>query len=94
MRGLIFTIYHNDVDCTNHGISANSDTGLLIGDGIPEIFEARGRPVFKMEQNKNGYKYLVPADGRLGYRSGGNLGFTPDSRWPHDYPLQIHDRLE
>jgi len=35
-----------------------------------------------------------PAKGRSGYMNGGTFITTSDSRFPHDYPIKLHDRTE
>lgn len=98
-KGMIFTIYHNPVDCTNGGISANSDIGLLTGDGIPEIFDAGNLPVFKLVERKLFGEialHLEPLDndGRKWFMFGGNFGYSSDGRWPSANAIKIHDRTE
>lgn len=82
MKGLIICIYRcKSFACTN-GVSATADEALVIGDGIPEVFEANGRPVLRLERNRDGKTArLIPVDvvGWLAF--GGNYGATSDSRF-------------
>lgn len=84
MQGLPFTIYHQDTGTTR---------GLLVGPGIPKLFDANGLPVFQVvTRNIQGqeYKHLQPVEPGH-YAFGGSIGHSSDSRWPSDYPLKIHD---
>jgi hypothetical protein len=102
MKGLIIEIYHSKYDATNGGVTATADEALLVGDGIPQIFDDDGtRPVLKVVERVffgEVYRHLEPVEpvkrGNVGYMYGGNIGYTSDSRFPGDYPLKIHDRQE
>ena len=87
--------------CSNHGISEKFDRLLLIcEDGniivdendIPEnLVKMVTRQIFGKE-----HKHIEPyraATGR-GWMAGGAFAYTSDSRFPHKYPLSIHDRQE
>lgn len=110
MKGLIINIYkshsHGKVeDFTNGGVTAKAEEALVIGDGIPGIFEAHGRPVLRLERNRgSGTARLVPADETGWTMFGGNFGYTSDSRFSEavraiydgDFygAVPIHDRVE
>ena len=110
MKGLIISIYKSrshgkDEDFTNRGVTANAEEALVVGDGIPGIFEANGRPVLRLERNRRGSTArLVPADETRWTMFGGNFGYTSDSRFSEavraiygsDFygAVPIHDRVE
>jgi hypothetical protein len=109
MNGLIIEVYRskdttgNDSDCTNGGISATFDRLTLIGKGISGPFAPTPeRPAVTMITRTicgEEYKHIVPCDENAQplpgwYMFGGNYGVTSDSRFPHRYPLAIHDRQE
>jgi hypothetical protein len=99
MKGMIVNIYkHNKHDTTNSGVTSQAYDALLVGEGIPEIFEASGRPILKLVKrhlfgNPVPYLHVQPVEG-TGYMFGGNFVYSSDSRFPNDYPLPVHDRQE
>lgn len=104
-RGLRISVYRDadGTDCTNGGISSRFARLTLIGAGIPEIFDVDddAPAVTMITRNIGGreYKHLVPCDENAKplpgwYMFGGNFAKTSDSRFPHPYPLAIHDRQE
>lgn len=109
MNGLIIEVYRSFntdgsvMDCTNGGISARFDRLTLIGPDINGPFEpTENRPaVTIVTRTIQGevYKHIVPCDENAKplpgwWMFGGNYGKTSDSRFPHPYPLSIHDRQE
>tara|TARA_R100000951_G_scaffold58047_1_gene48735 strand:- start:989 stop:1597 length:609 start_codon:yes stop_codon:yes gene_type:complete len=95
MKGMIIDVYHNPQyrTCTN-GPSRTHDSILVVGDGVPEIFDAftaegeQKRPVFILSESVPGYPTLVPVDtcegtDGQGYwvMDGGNFATSCDSRW-------------
>lgn len=90
-------------DCTAGGVTSKYDTFLLVGEGIPELFEAReGEVVLRLvKRNIGGKEYLhvEPTEeitrGRW-VMFGGNFIFSSDSRFRNvsQYPLAVHDRIE
>jgi hypothetical protein len=95
MKGLIIEVFHPKgyEGYTNNLLGAAKEA-LLVGEGIPQLFEANGLPVLRIvERNINGigpYKHLQPVEpGQWAY--GGCIGYTNDSRFPSTYPLKIHD---
>ena len=101
MKGLIIYIFKDSLgDCTNGGISANREELTLIGKGVSGPFEPTlERPAVCLGE-KGGVTNLVPACPETGkpepgwYSYGGNIASCSDGRFPHDYPLKIHDRKE
>jgi hypothetical protein len=107
MKGLLLSIYRNaGGDCTNGGVSSQHDSALVIGPGIPELFDAGEHPVLRLEQNRSSKNVrLVPVT--LDHKwtmFGGNFGYTSDSRFGnavkalcgYDFygAVPIHDRVE
>jgi len=91
-------------DCTNGGCSATAKRvlvwdpkmkPLLTVDEIAAVSLPILKVVRRMIQGKE-YLHLEPLgnpeQGR--WMAGGNFAYTSDSRFPHDYPLSIHDRSE
>lgn len=106
MKALPINVFKDSKgDCTNGGISSRYDRLLLIcEDGFIDIDENDPpenlvkivtRHLFGRE-----YKHIEPvastAPGCVGWMSGGNIGYTCDSRFSRmsEYPLSIHDRQE
>jgi hypothetical protein len=106
LKGLIVDVYYSvdrdgtPQDCTNNGLSSNHRTIMLCGEGLPEIFTSSDDiPAFRVV--KNVYRWgehihVEPWEKPHGYgwMFGGNYCKTSDSRFPHFYPLAIHDRQE
>lgn len=89
-------------DCSNSGISSRYDEILiecedgyitLDTDDLPENFcEIKTREVFGKQYTRLVPHYLVNS-GKWSMM-GGNFAYSSDSRFPFDYPLPIHDRVE
>lgn len=101
-KGMILNVYRCAAwgDCTNGGLSSHYKDLLLVGPGVPEIFEERpGLPVVIMGEIR-GSKHVRPADEPLpgfnGWMMGGNFAWSSDSRLREifEYPVAIHDRQE
>jgi hypothetical protein len=102
-KGLRITVYRFKTDCTNGGISGKFENLTLIGDGVDEVFApdetAPAVTIVTREIAGDIYKHLVPCDENAKplpgwFMMGGNFGYCSDSRFPHKYPLPIHDRQE
>lgn len=103
-KGMIVSVLRNAElgDCTNGGISSKHNRFLLVGEGVPEIFEeSEDMPTMKLvRRSLFGRVYLHiepierPANGCVGWMAGGNFAYSCDSRFPNDYPISIHDRCE
>ena len=101
-KGLLVSVYRSHHgDCTSGGISSKAETLILIGPGIPGIFEGDETNTVELKWKfvgGNEYKYVVPVVGcpsdKVGPMAGGNFVYTSDSRFPGKYPLSIHDRFE
>jgi hypothetical protein len=112
MKGLVINISHTlrngkMEDFTLGGVTAAAEEALVIGPGIPELFEAHGRPVLALERNRGSgppTARLVPV-GETGWTMfGGNFGHTSDGRFSDAVraiyggqfygAVPIHDRVE
>lgn len=105
MRGLYVDVYRTPglSDCTNGGISSKYDRLLLIGiegpeeidpDNLPENAVKIGGVYIAGEYHYHLRPVKEPDPDCAGWMCGGNIAYTSDSRFPHDYPLRIHDRQE
>jgi len=98
MKGLIANVYRaENYNCTN-GVTSYCNSVLLVGNGIPELFEADGMPVLKVvRRNIVGREHIhaEPIEATRGNRMfGGNFVYTSDGRFPSPYPIPVHDRVE
>ena len=102
-KGLILYIYKNPLfsGCSNNGISSKCNKVVLIGDGIPGVFEvSEDAPAVKLvKRNICGkeYSHVEPVErGKSSWMSGGSLVYSCDSRFRDlsPYPLSLHDRQE
>ena len=101
-RGLIVHVLRpaEGGDTTNGGVTSRFAQFVLIGDGLPEIFEPDARlPALRLVRRRIGDRqadYAVPTDhpeGLAGPMFGGNFVHTSDGRFGRD-PLPVHDRFE
>lgn len=85
-------------DCTNGGISSKFEKFVIVGEGIPEIFEPNqdspGLELVKRNINGNEYLSCKPLGEKDHTMFGGNYITSSDSRMPSKYPIPIHDRKE
>lgn len=102
MKGLIASIYrYGENDSSNGGLSSKVDKVVIVGEGIPEIFEATEEmPAVIIEKRRFGFRetdYLsarpVELEGKH-TMAGGTFIYSHDSRFPADYPIPLHDRVE
>ena len=86
-------------DYTNGDISSEVDELYLITpDGFCDMPEKDPRVVEVKHIGAHAYVTTVrpfhAPDAVLGPMAGGNFVYSPDSRFPSEYPLPIHDRWE
>ena len=86
-------------DCTLGGPTSKANEVLLVGPGVPELHSASENcPVLLLKSktlNGSEYLYAVPYPEPKGMVcSGGNFIYDWDSRFPHKYPISVHDRVE
>ena len=107
VQGLTLHVYRSGLgDCTLNGISSRYNTLILVGDEVegPVSVDLDNPPenVVKIVRRTicgKEYMHLEPLDGcnnggKKWYMAGGNIASTCDSRFPSQYPLEIHDRHE
>lgn len=106
-KGMIVNIFRTDrQDCSNGGISSKFDRALLIGEGIPEIFEDADLPKIVLEKgNLQGTVKAMLADtGGKWSMFGGCFVHSSDSRFSEAVEritgskfydaVALHDRFE
>ena len=110
-KGLIVNIYKTPLTagCSNNGVSQFNDSAILIGPGIPEIFEAKENTlVLRLERgNLPGTVKIVPVNQpprSCGPMFGGAFVYTSDSRFSsavdklcgsqQSGAVPLHDRFE
>lgn len=100
-KGLLVNVYRWTLgDCTADGISSKKDSLILVGEGIPEIFEGDETNTVKLVRRNlysGEYLHVEPIEqpaGMNGPQFGGSFVYSSDSRFPSDYPIGIHDRFE
>lgn len=101
-KGLLVFVYRNSLgDCIANGISSNLIQLILVGEGIPEIFEGDETNTVKLVKRSlfgSEHLHVEPISEKpsncIGPMAGGNFIYTSDSRFPSKYPLSIHDRYE
>ena len=87
------------VDCTMGGPSSRHDEFVLIDEDVKAPFEVCDeRPEINLIRRVIGgkpYVHAVPASlkGKQ-VMFGGNYITTSDSRFPNQYPIPVHDRVE
>lgn len=101
-KGLLVYVYRADGDDFSlGGVTAVHDKLILVGKDIPEIFESSEYiPAVKLvKRNLVGTKirlHAEPVENKRGkhFMAGGNFIYTPDGRFPNDYPIPVWDRQE
>lgn len=103
VRGLLVEVLRqaDGHDCTAEGVTSKFDKAILVGEGIPAIFQPTPDcPALELRKKwpntLKEYLYAVPADlpESTWVTFGGNFIYTSDSRFPGRYPIPVHDRIE
>ena len=104
IKGLRCSILLNATygDCSNGGISSRVKNVILVGDGIPEIAQASDDyPAVVIDSVKIGAKthfFAVPKElhdqKTVWTMASAAFIWTTDSRFPFEYPISLHDRVE
>lgn len=108
LKGLRVKVFRdNGPDCSNMGLSATETDLMVIGPGIPEVFEVRdGDAVVELVQHRTmkHHCYLKPYGDDRWLMFGGNFAYTSDSRFSEAVEaltghhligaVPIHDRYE
>lgn len=109
MKGLVCSVYESKRhgNCSAAGISSRVDSVILCPDpdssndwGIPKIFDASDdcpavvlRTILVSEDRE--HVYAVPVGMPVGGSMfGGSFIYSSDSRFPANYPIPLHDRVE
>jgi hypothetical protein len=105
MKGMMVSVYRSQDlgHCTN-GPTGYANRVLLVGEGIPELFDTQLEegPVFVLvfrlvKRIVCGKEHLcaVPVkQGRGNYCFGGNFLYVSEGRFPFLYPIPAHDHCE
>jgi len=104
MKGLLVSILETkgQGDCSNNGISSKCKHVILVGKGIPEIFESNedipAVRIVERDLHHGTYLTAYPVEpcppNCTGYMFGGTFIYCSDSRFPAKYPVPLHDRTE
>ena len=103
VKGLLVFVYRDAAggDCTNGGVTGKATQAILVGDGIPGIFDVRpdlpALRIVKRAFSWGEYVHAEPVDrpdGLCGPMFGGNFIHSSDARFPNKYPIPVHDRFE
>ena len=88
-------------DCTLNGVTSKDDTVFLrMDNGYTAGSDAvsNGYPILKLVKKVYAgqeYMYAVPVkDENKQTFFGGNFIYCNDSRFPNNYPIKVHDRVE
>jgi hypothetical protein len=85
-------------DCTKNGISSKYQEFVLIGDNIKgDTLPSKKRPALELSFSViAGKPYLkaIPLGSKEECMFGGNYITSSEARFPHDYPIPVHDRIE
>ena len=102
MNKVLTFVYKNSLgDCTNNGLTSKYDNldlyyGQLDNEAIDKLAEDSLILIERVLWGKQA-NYAVPVEiyksGRHSM-AGGNFIYTPDSRFPSDSPISVHDRVE
>ena len=91
-------IYKNNGDCSNGGLSSKNDRCVLSTDPENDVLPVKHLPVVILGETVPGYVVCRPVEpvpsGCVGYMAGGCFVYTSDGRFPADYPIPLHDRME
>lgn len=102
-KGLAVGVYESKSigNCSADGITSKNKNLILIGPGVPEIFEGDETNTVKLVERDicgNGrYLHAEPVsqpEGMAGPMMGGAFIYTSDSRFPSKQPIPVHDRFE
>jgi len=96
-KGLLVDVM--GTDCTNNGVTSGKSRAILVLSDCQVFESSEDAPALKIEIGYKGRILAVPYDseigkGKCGGMFGGHFIYTSDSRFPHDYPIPVHDRFE
>lgn len=100
MKGMRCDIYRSLEmgDCSNGGISSRCDEVTLVGENVPQIFEADDDYAPAVEivwswWQGEAFCFARPV-GLDNAMFGGTFIYSSDSRFRFDYPIKLYDRVE
>ena len=96
-KGMLAYIYRHPLgDATNGARSATCNTAIVVGHGMPEIFDAGDDLVLELAERRDGTLFARAAGETRHTMFGGNFVWSSDSRFRRisEGPIQIHDRIE
>lgn len=94
-KGMLVNVLRDSNGGSTHYINRfhRAKTMLIIGEGIPEVFEAdNNTPVGFLKQGALGRLIITPDVSRTDFAFGGAFVYSSDSRFPSNQPIHIHDR--
>jgi len=106
MKGLLVDVLRGKGDCTNGGVTSKHSSVIIVGPGIPEIFEVTPehpalRIVKRWEGTPQEYIHAEPVEQPSNQThtksAGGNFIYSCDSRFRElvcAYPVSVHDRFD
>ena len=96
-KGLLVSVLRNGYgDCTANGVTKHCNDFVLVGEGVPEIFEANERtPALYLIPGRGNRQFVATPDGRYNM-FGGSFIYSCDSRFSaiSGQPIHVHDRIE
>jgi hypothetical protein len=87
--------HRNNNDCSNNGLSSKKDNLTLLPESVAD--GAGDETLILVYRKRFQDLIAVPTvlyNSTKHYMFGGNFIWSCDSRFPHDYPIKIHDRVE
>lgn len=99
MKSIGVLIFKHGGDCSNGGLSSKHEEALLVwdranGEALPDTDQPMVELVTRSVFGK-AYHFAKPvALNTWAVMFGGCFIYTSDSRFPLDYPLPLHDRVE
>lgn len=87
-------------DCSNNGVTSKYNELYLVNDNIcciPRIVDVPEEQALVLKYRGKDYLCAVPLEiNKSGKHSmfGGNFVYASDSRFPSNYPIPVHDRVE
>jgi hypothetical protein len=96
MKGLVCDIFKSDYNSDLNVIASKCNSVTLVGEGIPEIFNASDdAPAVTWKKIANTQHIAAVPEGETKWvMFGGTFIYTSDSRFPAEYPIPLHDRIE
>lgn len=101
IKSLLVFVYKSGLgDSTANGLTSKKDQLMLVTDGETGAFNVDDEEDYLVLKKKNisgEYLYAVPKsiiDSGEHSMMGGNFVYSSDARFPNQYPIPVHDRVE